>query len=263
MSDSDNFDEYEDEAIELSGRNADIARLSASYFARHPNAKRVPIYLCQFPDEPSDDVFDAAIQDALEDATEDTGLNRIGGSPTGVDWENWPCKDDEEDLPMHHLFTLDMASVPRLQARVGAEVRAVSVFVYEPDLNEAWQPFSGDSAVVLLNAQDIAKGRLEGELPAGEHAFKTFGVQEVEVPADIFYDADREWEVEHDPEIDAIRAEVYSAPARLGGEPIWLQGNEHSGSPFLMQFDEGFVPINLGDAGVMYVFQYTAFWQCY
>lgn len=30
-----------------------------------------------------------------------------------------------------------------------------------------------------------------------------------------------------------------------------------------MQFDEGFVDVNLGDMGVMYVFEDSAFWQCH
>lgn len=32
---------------------------------------------------------------------------------------------------------------------------------------------------------------------------------------------------------------------------------------FLMQFDESFVPMNMGDSGVMYVYTDAAFWQCY
>lgn len=266
MSNSDYLDEREDQdeqAVELSGRNAEIARRSAGYFARHPDAKRAPIYLCELPDTPGEDVFEAEILDALGDTPADTGLNRIGGSPIGVDWESWPCKDDDEDLPMHHLFTLDLASAPRLQARVGAGVRAVALFVYEPDRNEAWQPFSGDSALVLLSEQDLARGRLEDELPAGDHAFKAFGVREVEVPADIFDAAKHQGDSEPAPEIATIRDEVFRASARLGGAPLWLQGDEHAGAPFLMQFDASFVPMNLGDSGVMYVFRDTAFWQCY
>jgi hypothetical protein len=32
----------------------------------------------------------------------------------------------------------------------------------------------------------------------------------------------------------------------------------------MLQLDDGFVPsLNLGDAGLMYVFAETAFWQCH
>ena len=55
---------------------------------------------------------------------------------------------------------------------------------------------------------------------------------------------------------------MYQANARVLGSPLWLQDSEHWGF-LLMQFDEGFVDINLGDSGVMYVFSDTQFWQCH
>lgn len=48
--------------------------------------------------------------------------------------------------------------------------------------------------------------------------------------------------------------------ARALGAPLWLQGDEYDGE-FVMQFDESFLDINLGDSGIMYVFADTAFWQ--
>lgn len=36
-----------------------------------------------------------------------------------------------------------------------------------------------------------------------------------------------------------------------------------AGYSFMMQFDEGFVSVNLGDSGVMYVYPSGSFWQCY
>lgn len=32
---------------------------------------------------------------------------------------------------------------------------------------------------------------------------------------------------------------------------------------FLLQFDSGFAPLNLGDSGIMYVYTLQAFWQCF
>ena len=52
-------------------------------------------------------------------------------------------------------------------------------------------------------------------------------------------------------------------PGRALGFPIWLQGDEDSGGEFLFQFDEALAYTNLGDSGVMYVFDDTAFWQCH
>ncbi len=56
---------------------------------------------------------------------------------------------------------------------------------------------------------------------------------------------------------------IYGASARAGGSPIWLQGEEHDDGGFLLQFDESFANVNLGDCGVMYAFTDTQFWQCH
>ena len=59
-----------------------------------------------------------------------------------------------------------------------------------------------------------------------------------------------------------LRSAIYNLPGRVGGEPLWLQSEEDGGS-FLFQFDEALVPMNLGDCGIMYVFDDTAYWQCH
>lgn len=41
-----------------------------------------------------------------------------------------------------------------------------------------------------------------------------------------------------------------------------MQEEQHGGA-LIAQFDRSFVDINLGDMGVMYVFEDTAFWQCH
>lgn len=62
------------------------------------------------------------------------------------------------------------------------------------------------------------------------------------------------------PRHEELRKLVNAESARVGGQALWLQGAEHDGS-FLMQFDEQFVNVNLGDARIMYLFEDTAFWQ--
>ncbi len=59
-----------------------------------------------------------------------------------------------------------------------------------------------------------------------------------------------------------LRGAIYGASARAGGSPLWLQGDEHDGD-FLLQFDESFADVNLGDCGIMFVFTDTQFWQCH
>ncbi len=65
-----------------------------------------------------------------------------------------------------------------------------------------------------------------------------------------------------EPKLRALWSKLYDAGAYAGGQPMWLQYPEHEGH-FVLQFDESFIDINLGDAGVMYVFADTAFWQCH
>ena len=60
-----------------------------------------------------------------------------------------------------------------------------------------------------------------------------------------------------------LRGAIYQLGARALGEPLWLQGDEGGGAGFIMQFDESFVDINLGDMGIMYVFTDGGFWQCH
>ena len=60
-----------------------------------------------------------------------------------------------------------------------------------------------------------------------------------------------------------LQTEIYRCAGRVLGKPIWLQSEEDAAGPFLMQFDEDFCPINLGDCGMMYVFGETAFRQCH
>ena len=50
----------------------------------------------------------------------------------------------------------------------------------------------------------------------------------------------------------------------MRGGPLWLQEGDEGVDPgFVMQFDEGLCSINLGDMGVMYVFDSGITWQCH
>ena len=82
----------------------------------------------------------------------------------------------------------------------------------------------------------------------------------VEVPRKVFAISHGDGE---DPALHELRGLVYQARGRVLGSPIWLQDDAHPGSAFHLQFDEGFASVNLGDCGVMYVFDDTAFWQCH
>jgi hypothetical protein len=147
---------------------------------------------------------------------------------------------------MEHILTIDARELP------GAK-DSFAVFVSSTELNEAYEPDTDESAVVLLDEKDLARGEWKGAPPPRLLDAAGIDVVAVDVPSAVF-DADNE-------ELEELRSLLFQAPGRAGGFPIWMQGDEYEG-PLLVQFDESLVPMNLGDAGVMYVFRDTAFWQC-
>jgi hypothetical protein len=169
-------------------------------------------------------------------------ISRIGGKPIGIDAKNWPMHEGKalSHLMTIDLHTLDLPFVPRN--------RALAVFCLNPDDNGAYEPGNPFTRVVLISPQDIKKGE-----PA-------------EVPAH--------------PQLTAAKLETAPLTNQdpmtfFGGVPKYIQGDpfeSHDFSEglqksiesggFYCQFDESLVPMNLGDSGVMYVFERTAFWQC-
>lgn len=168
-------------------------------------------------------------------------LNVQGGPAPGVGTDRWPMYDDE---PMEHLFTLDLETLPELGARYDG-MRTMSVFCHQPGYNEAWEPGNEWTAVVFSTQEqiDAAPERPDDIAPEPTGSFEV-----VAVHVDL---SDKE-----------MRGEVYRQGARVLGPPLWLQGDDYFGD-FVMQFDESFFPMNLGDMGIMYVFSDTAFWQCH
>lgn len=224
--------------------SASIAQMSKAYFAKHPQAPRTTLYLFERQNE----------------APDASTINRIDGPPFGIDLNTWPCRNDDKNKPMQHMFTIDLATTPELQNRVAKNVHAIALFVHNPNENEAWEPFHADAKVVHLTDDDLAKGLFQGDIPTQHSDAKTFHVLTLEIPTEIF--PEPSWTEPEDPDLNAIYGELYTQSTWAYGKPIWLQGDENKDPNFLMQFDEQFVDINLGDAGIMYVFPDTAFWQC-
>ncbi len=187
---------------------------------------------------------DHAAAKAADDAAD---VNVIGGPAPGIDASRWPSHDDE---PMVHLFTLDVRTMPGLEKRFGADVRAVSVFCWHPSFNEAFASGSGQTAIVTTTEAQLTAGGEppeEAELADRRH----FAPVAIDVSPTV-------WSAKNE-----LRDDIYRAHARVLGEPLWLQGDEDAGGTFVMQFDDGFVDVNLGDSGIMYVFDDDAFWQCH
>lgn len=237
-------------------------------------------------------------------------LNQIYGSPVGVPADRWPkfaglpdllrqaggaSEADLEDLRMEHLWTIDLRGLKGVGVPEGA--RAVQLFISNANYNEAWTPGNEHTTVLYLGDADLARGACAGEPPARsrEREPKRFALVGVQVPGAVFA------KLEEGTPLAALRDAIWKAPARIGGEPIWLQGDpdeqddysdyggededEEGGDEddeggdedeaaeeplgvqpycgFLLQFDETFVDVNLGDCGVMYVIANDAHFQCY
>jgi antitoxin component YwqK of YwqJK toxin-antitoxin module len=210
----------------------------------------------------------------LRNNVPDSGTyNVIGGAAPGVDASRWPLGEGGE--PMTHLFTLDTGTMPELTLEMGADARTVSVFCLSPDDNDAFYPGNDCTAVVCSTEEQLASA---GDPPAEVEQIDRDYFEAVAVDVDpAVWESDEgdEDEDEDDDEDDennveagsdaalrGLRSMIYQASARVLGPEIWLQEGEGEDG-FLMQFDESFCPMNLGDAGIMYVYRDTAFWQCH
>lgn len=173
-------------------------------------------------------------------------LNLIGAAAPGVSPERWPTHAGE---PMTHLFTLDLDTMPPLKAR-HPHARTLSLFCYRPYHNNAWEPGTDHTALRFCTQEQIDTAATYEPSTADPQPRAWFEPVAIPVAPDAF-DAGSD-----------LAQHIYQASARVLGQPLWLQDAEHDGE-FLMQFDDRFVDVNLGDMGVMYVFTDTAFWQCH
>lgn len=178
--------------------------------------------------------------------------------------------------PMDHLITLDLDAMPELLERAPSlgGARAVALFISSRRSNQAFAPNTDETKLVRLTAADVeARPRpRDGAVPVR--------VTRVEVPKGLFDprlersddelreddDLDESEQTEAAAEarsaLRALRAKVYALGGRALGEPLWLQSEEHTGG-FLFQLDASLVDVNLGDEGILYAFEDTAFWQCH
>jgi hypothetical protein len=144
--------------------------------------------------------------------------------------------------------------------------RAVALFVSSAMHHKAWEPDTDHVAVVPLTQKELQQKPLAQPLAPSVADAQGFEVVTVKVPAAIFDDELVERleddEDEEAQDLGELRKAVYALHARALGEPIWLQSPEPSGR-FVMQLDEAFINMNLGDAGVLFVFDKTAFFQCH
>ena len=208
------------------------------------------------------------IRDAAEALDRDTRITLLTShdeQPDGVSRVGGPGFDlgarqprSEGGEAMTHIWTLATADVPALAAAYPGAA-AVALYVLEPQENEAWEPHTGLTELVPLTAADLERGAAEAT--EQDLAARRVTVEHLEVAGAAFAEVDEDEETESPRR--RLRSAIYGASARAGGAPIWLQGDDEHAGEFLLQFDESFADMNLGDCGIMYVFADTQFWQCH
>lgn len=220
-------------------KNQTIQEL-ASKFNDSPNQKSTTIYLLE----------------ATENLPQSNSVSRIGGKPIGLTPKTWPKFKRKY---MEHLITLDLDEMPELKTGRLSDSRAIALFISDKIENEAFAPSTKETAIVILSEDDIKNGELSPTLRDNQLPQSCYKVTPVKVPLCVFDELPDDQE---ESELGKLKAALFSSSGYAGGSPSWLQYEEHEGH-FLFQFDESLVDVNLGDAGVMYVFTDTAFWQCH
>jgi len=206
------------------------------YFKNNPTADKTTIYILQ--------------ENKKISATNIT-LNKIGGKAMGVPKDKIPMLDDEY---MEHIFTLDIKSVPELAKKMNDNIAAISLFMSDPRNNKAWEPNNKYTELLFISKEDIKQSFFADIKLRTQSDVKTFSSDKVIIPSELFFSEDED--------LLEIKNKLWQSPAYVLGNPIWLQEEAYTGE-FIMQFNEFFTDINLGDSGEMYVFKETAFWQCY
>lgn len=172
---------------------------------------------------------------------------RIGGRPRGIPATAAPKLGGE---PMEHILTLDLAQLPELAARHPGR-RSLSLFLPEPSSGERHE----DGELVWLAEEDLSRE------PGSTEDARPLVIEAYDVPAAIF-EVERGSDLE--PTAERVRSIVYQSNGYALGGPLWLQDGPTGVDPsFVLQFDEGLCSINLGDMGVMYVFDGHITWQCH
>ncbi len=253
-----------------------ISEIQRHARAFRDNERNLPLY---FPD--------------FESPAPEGSLNRVFGPPVGVTDSDWPIYPqlgellahanqletfDENDLRMEHVFTIDLRDIRLL----GAPPRAAAMMLFISNANAhlANQNGNVDTAVVFLSEDELSRGPYQGRLPRRSQSrwSRRFGLVQVSVPGDVFDPHDDE-----DSPIALLHDAIWQAPARLGGCPIWVREptdprdftpvrkprippntpGPRGRNAFVMQFEQRFANINLGQQGVMYVSGVGAYYQSY
>jgi len=162
-------------------------------------------------------------------------LNQVFGAPVGVKAENWPtfaglpalleqlgeALEDPRDLRMELVCQIDLRGLEGLGAP--ADARVMQLYLSNAGFHEAWAPNTEHARVVFLSHAEVAVGGFKGALPARsqDRELRRFTLVPVAVPNEVFAVSPED----KDTPLGKLRKAIWAAPGRLGGEPIWLQGD--------------------------------------
>jgi|GEM_PF-5416170 len=173
-----------------------------------------------------------------ENCANSNEINRLGGLPIGITTDSWPHLNGH---PMHHLLTVEVN-----EWWLRDDIVAVSLFISDPDNHEAWEPNSDHVELIFLTEEDIEQGVIT-DWPEGLNGRRLASGRIITKDANNLKEANLQ-----------KLSYISGAPSFLQDEREW---EIISHGPFLLQFTQDLVNINLGDSGIMYAFANTAWYQ--
>lgn len=166
------------------------------------------------------------------DAASKSALSHRGGLAPGVGADRWP----RLGAPMEHLLTLDLATMPALQAHY-PEHRALSVFCAadrEVTMYDIGRPNSGLTAILFTTQAQL-------DAAPAPPAVKPRPVEPLRPVAHAW----------------AELPEYFGRARVLGAVPSWCQDEQHQGN-FILQAGE---ELGISGDGLVYVFDDAVFAQ--
>ena len=230
---------------------ARLQRLAKGYLEANPTAPHERIYLLERQDLDEGVATPRVGSFSRSRGAGPSGFQRGGKAPViapgkvfsleevlAMKKQAAPAKPDEE-----HILTIDLEEVPELKKRY-PDARAIALYAGSPDTGDEWE--DAKLIPVPLSASAPSDGTPITVLP-------------IDVPSRLFdHAASRE-----DLALKELRGLVFNRPGYVLGEPMYIQDEEEGGIGFVMQLAERIAGLNLGDSGSLYIFEGSAFMQCY
>jgi len=187
---------------------------------------------------------------------ERNSLSSVGGAGLNIDSDKYPYYDNK---PMEHVLTLDLNDFKSLKQKY-PDTRAIALYISDIMENEAYEPNTLETEVLMLSEEDILNKPLSS-FTSSKVDKKSLNIEPIAIPKGFLEKSILEYEEESWQR--SLYTFIYNFNY-VSGDPIWMQ-NEDRDSGFIAQFDDSLLDINLGgglfSGGVMYVFDDDAYWQ--